>query len=91
VEEIDYEELCGLKTENEIPVEGFTPEELAKKIENGDPMTIVDVREPHERAILRFPNAVVIPIGQLARRQKDSIRTRIPSLSASRASAASSR
>ena len=71
VEEIDYEELCGLKTENEIPVEGFTPEELAKKIDNGDPMTIVDVREPHERAILRFPNAVVIPIGQLARRQKE--------------------
>ena len=71
VEEIDYEELCGLKTKNEIPVEGFTPEELAKKIENGDPMTIVDVREPHERAILRFPNAIVIPIGQLARRQKE--------------------
>ena len=57
VEEIDYEELCGLKTENEIPVEGFTPEELAKKIENGDPMTIVDVREPHERAILACPQA----------------------------------
>jgi len=71
VEEIDYDELCGLKTENEIPVEGFTPEELAKKIDNGDPMTIVDVREPHERAILRFPNAIVIPIGQLARRQKE--------------------
>ena len=71
VEEIDYEELCGIKTENEIPVEGFTPEELAKKIDNGDPMTIVDVREPHERAILRFPNAIVIPIGQLARRQKE--------------------
>ena len=26
VEEIDYDELCGLKTENEIPVEGFTPD-----------------------------------------------------------------
>ena len=48
-----------------------SPEELAKKIDNGDPMTIVDVREPHERAILRFPNAIVIPIGQLARRQKE--------------------
>ena len=52
-------------------MEGFTPEELAKKIDNGDPMTIIDVREPHERAILRFPNAIVIPIGQLARRQKE--------------------
>jgi adenylyltransferase/sulfurtransferase len=71
VEDVDYEEFCGLKVNDEIPVEGFTPEELAKKIDNGDPMTIVDVREPHERAILRFPNAVVIPIGQLARRQKE--------------------
>ena len=34
-------------------------------------MTIVDIREPHERAIHRFPDVVVIPIGQLARRQKE--------------------
>ena len=71
VEDIDYEDLCGLKTTNETPVEGFTPEELAKRIDNGDDITIVDVREPHERAILRFPNAIVIPIGQLVRRQKE--------------------
>lgn len=77
VEDIDYEDLCGLKTTNETPVEGFTPEELAKRIDNGDDITIVDVREPHERAILRFPNAIVIPIGQLVRRQRNSIQTRI--------------
>ena len=68
----DYEEFCGLKAdENEEPVEGLTPEELAHRIESGEPVTIVDVREPHERAILRFPDAIVIPIGQLARRQKE--------------------
>ena len=72
VEDYDYEDFCGLKeSEDEIPVEGFTPEELAKRIENGDPMMIIDVREPHERAILRFPHAVVIPIGQLARRKNE--------------------
>ena len=72
VEDFDYEDFCGLKeSEDEIPVEGFTPEELAKRIENLDPMIIVDVREPHERAMLRFPNALVIPIGQLARRQNE--------------------
>ncbi|MBR6316507.1 MAG: molybdopterin-synthase adenylyltransferase MoeB [Lachnospiraceae bacterium] len=70
--DLDYDEFCGLKeAENEIPVEGFTPDELAKRIENGDPIMIIDVREPHERAIMRFPNAVVIPIGQLVRRQKE--------------------
>lgn len=71
-EDFDYEEFCGLKEdENEIPAEGLTPKELAQRIEHGDPITIVDVREPHERAIVRFPGALVIPIGQLARRQKE--------------------
>ena len=32
---------------------------------------LIDVREPHERAILRFPHAIVIPIGQLARRKNE--------------------
>ena len=31
----------------------------------------MDVREPHERAIHRFPHAIVIPIGQLARRKNE--------------------
>lgn len=72
VEEVDYEEFCGLKpSKEELPVEGIEAEELAQRLERGDPMTIVDVREYHERAIHRFPNAIVIPIGQLARRQKE--------------------
>jgi adenylyltransferase/sulfurtransferase len=72
VEDFDYEDFCGLKQDdNEIPVEGIEPDELAARIDSGEPITIVDVREPHERAIQRFPNAIVIPIGQLARRQKE--------------------
>ncbi len=69
---VDYEELCGLKQEEaETPVESLDPEELISRIERGEPVTIVDVREPHERAIRRFPDAIVIPIGQLVRRQKE--------------------
>ncbi|MBO4265670.1 MAG: ThiF family adenylyltransferase [Lachnospiraceae bacterium] len=72
VEDYDYDELCGLRHgDEEIPVEGLTPDELARRIDNNDPMTLIDVREPHERAIMRFPNAIVIPIGQLARRMKE--------------------
>ncbi|MBQ7841168.1 MAG: molybdopterin-synthase adenylyltransferase MoeB [Lachnospiraceae bacterium] len=72
IETFDYEDFCGLKQEeNELLVEAIEAEELAARIEKGDPLTIVDVREPHERAIQRFPNAIVIPIGQLARRQKE--------------------
>ncbi|MGN1346293.1 MAG: molybdopterin-synthase adenylyltransferase MoeB [Eubacteriales bacterium] len=72
ITDFDYEDFCGLRqSENEIPVETITAEELAARIQHGDPITLVDVREPHERAIQRFPNALVIPIGQLARRQKE--------------------
>lgn len=72
IENFDYEEFCGIKqTEDEIPVEGIAPDELAARIERGDEITIIDVREPYERAIIRFPNAIAIPIGQLARRQKE--------------------
>ncbi|MBQ8879001.1 MAG: molybdopterin-synthase adenylyltransferase MoeB [Lachnospiraceae bacterium] len=68
----DYDDFCGLKqAEDEVPVEGIEAEELAARIDRGDSLTIVDVREPHERAIQRFPNAIVIPIGQLARRQNE--------------------
>lgn len=72
VEDYDYEDFCGLKIRGEeIPIEGVTPEELARRIESGEPVTLVDVREPHERSILRFPGAIVIPIGQLARRKNE--------------------
>jgi adenylyltransferase/sulfurtransferase len=71
VTELDYDEFCGLKQDDSRPVESITPEELADRIDRGEPMTLVDVREPHERSVLRFPGAIVIPIGQLARRQKE--------------------
>ena len=71
IENFDYEDFCGLKEEEqEIPVDTIEPDELAVRLESGEPLTVVDVREPHERAIARFP-ALVIPIGQLARRQKE--------------------
>ena len=71
IENFDYEDFCGLKDEEqEIPVDTIEPDELAVRLESGEPLTVVDVREPHERAIARFP-ALVIPIGQLARRQKE--------------------
>lgn len=72
VEDFDYEEFCGLKEdEDEEPIESVEPEDLARRIEENEPITFVDVREPHERAVLRFPNAIVIPIGQLARRKNE--------------------
>ena len=68
--EYDYDEFCGLRQEEkEEPIEGIEAKELKRRMDAEEPLTIVDIREPHERAIVKFPKAVVIPIGQLARRQ----------------------
>lgn len=70
--EYDYDEFCGLRQEErEEPIEGIEAKELKRRMDAEEPLTIVDIREPHERAIVKFPNAKVIPIGQLARRQNE--------------------
>ena len=72
IEEFDYDDFCGLReNEEEEAVEGVSAEELIDRMNKGEPITVVDVREPHERAVHRFPSAIVIPIGQLARRQNE--------------------
>lgn len=73
LEEFDYEEFCGLKKqeEKEAPVEAIEAKVLKQRLDAGEDIMIIDVREPHERAIVKFPDAKVIPIGQLARRQNE--------------------
>jgi len=67
---IDYEEFCGLKKRSdEKPIETITATELKARLDKGDKIQLIDIREPHERAIVKFPNAIVMPLGQLERRQ----------------------
>jgi adenylyltransferase/sulfurtransferase len=66
---IDYEQFCGLKpSHDELPVETISARELKARIDAGDRLQIIDIREPHERAIVKFPDAKAIPLGQIARR-----------------------
>ena len=66
---IDYEEFCGLKpTEQEKLVETVTASELKQWLDEDKPLQLIDIREPHERAIAKFPGARVIPLGQIVRR-----------------------
>jgi adenylyltransferase/sulfurtransferase len=69
---IDYEQFCGLKKEaEEEPVEIITAKELKARMDNNDPLQIIDIREPHEQAIAKFPNAKPIPLGQMERRMDE--------------------
>jgi adenylyltransferase/sulfurtransferase len=72
---IDYERFCGYQPENEgEPEMGEIPEmnvtELKRRLDQGEPLTIIDVREPYEWNIgnLEPYGARLIPMGQLAKR-----------------------
>jgi len=69
---IDYEQFCGLKkNQDSKPIDTITALELKKRLDNGDKIQFIDIREPHERAIVKFPNAIVMPLGQLERRMDE--------------------
>jgi sulfur-carrier protein adenylyltransferase/sulfurtransferase len=68
---IDYAEFCGIRGE-EAPVTAtnlpeITPRELKSRLDRGDDLYILDVREPHEYQICNL-NGHLIPLGELSRR-----------------------
>jgi adenylyltransferase/sulfurtransferase len=66
---IDYDQFCGLKPPAAAkPVASLTANELKARLDAGEPVQLLDIREPHERAIVRFDNALVMPLGQIYRR-----------------------
>jgi len=77
---IDYEQFCGLKKDKDAePIETITAIDLKKRLDAGDKIQFIDIREPHERAIVKFPNAIIMPLGQLVRRM-DELDTSIDSV-----------
>ncbi|GMO56818.1 MAG: molybdopterin-synthase adenylyltransferase MoeB [Termitinemataceae bacterium] len=69
---IDYEQFCGIKKQKAddeaLHFESLCAKELKARIDSGCAIQIIDTREPHERAIAKFPGAKVIPLGQMVRR-----------------------
>ena len=46
----------------------ITAVELKQRLDRGDQLTIVDVREPNEYQINRIPGSQLIPLGEIPRR-----------------------
>jgi sulfur-carrier protein adenylyltransferase/sulfurtransferase len=73
---IDYEQFCGIRPEpaavqaSGAGVNQFetTSIDLKKRLDAGDDVLILDVREPNEYQICRIPGSVLIPLGELPRR-----------------------
>jgi sulfur-carrier protein adenylyltransferase/sulfurtransferase len=68
---IDYYEFCGVRGEEapgpDVQVPEITPKELKSRLDRGDDLFILDVREPHEYQICNL-NGKLIPLGELPRR-----------------------
>jgi adenylyltransferase/sulfurtransferase len=79
---IDYEEFCGLRpaparaaaagqTEEKREMEEITASELKQRLDRGEDLQIIDVREPNEYEIARIPGSKLIPLGQVVNRQEE--------------------
>ena len=70
---IDYEQFCGItpQAETKTTMEEITATELKQRLDQGDDLQIIDVREPHEFEIGRIPNSTLIPLGQILNRQDE--------------------
>jgi sulfur-carrier protein adenylyltransferase/sulfurtransferase len=68
---IDYEQFCGVTPAQ--PAAGSSSDEitvleLKSRMDKGDDVFVLDVREPHEYEINRVPGSTLIPLGDLPER-----------------------
>jgi molybdopterin/thiamine biosynthesis adenylyltransferase/rhodanese-related sulfurtransferase/molybdopterin converting factor small subunit len=71
---IDYEEFCGVSQQPQVTqptMEEITATELKERLDKGDNLQIIDVREPHEYEIGKIPNSQLIPLGQVLNRMNE--------------------
>ena len=68
---IDYEEFCGIPQANAVAQEHGVPEitvrELKQKMDAGEDINVLDVREPHEYEVANI-GVKLIPLGELPQR-----------------------
>jgi MoaD family protein len=69
---IDYDQFCGVVPAHTQPATGGVPEvtveELRAKLDRGEDVHVLDVREPNEYQICRIPGSKLIPLGELSNR-----------------------
>jgi adenylyltransferase/sulfurtransferase len=73
---IDYEQFCGVAPVaeghvSETITDEMQPRELKERLDRGEPLVIVDVREPQEYQINRIEGSTLIPLGELPQRYEE--------------------
>ena len=54
-----------------MPVPDLPPQQLKRRLDAGEPLRLLDVREPWECAIARLPGSVNIPLGEITSRWQE--------------------
>ena len=54
-----------------MPVAEISPQELKRRLDAGEQLQVLDVREPWECAIVSLPGTVNIPLAQVPQRLKE--------------------
>ena len=62
---IDYAAFCASRAAPEAKVPELGPRALQARLDAGDDLLLLDVREPFEAEIARIPGARLLPLGQL--------------------------
>ncbi len=70
---IDYQQFCGISYDDgrDINVDRISVEDLKKKLDNGDDIFLLDVREPHEYEINNINDGYLIPLNDLPDRMNE--------------------
>jgi molybdopterin/thiamine biosynthesis adenylyltransferase/rhodanese-related sulfurtransferase len=65
---MDYDALCGVSAPGASAggVSEIQPSQLAQRLQLGEQLEIIDVREPYEWQIGHIPGARLVPLGQIA-------------------------
>ena len=64
---MDYDVLCGIASEAapREAIREIQPSQLAERLERGEKLEIIDVREPYEWQIGHIPGARLVPLSQI--------------------------
>ena len=79
---IDYQQFCGIRPEPQMEAARtmndweISPVELKRRLDAGEDLFILDVREPNEYQINRIAGSTLIPLGELPRRYQELPRDR---------------
>ncbi|HEX4601461.1 MAG TPA: molybdopterin-synthase adenylyltransferase MoeB [Gemmatimonadales bacterium] len=68
---IDYEAFCGIGAEPTYAGAEVNALELKGELDQGRPVVLLDVREPHEYEITHIPGGLFIPLGELPGRLRE--------------------